>query len=302
MNALVAVADVGLRALWEDILHDHGHRTLSVSAELPEWREAHTFALDIAIVELTPARPEALELCRRLRQESMSRPTLVVLVQPADATEMLVGLRTSPDDVVLGHPDRRTAVSHLAALERHCQVARPQLPTAHELASGYGMVDRPPSAALSVRQVPAPSPEPAVASGVQPIFQSAPPSHLPATILLIDDEPRVRRPLSQALQHVGYRVIEAGDGEEGLELIARWGDQIAAVVADQRMPRVSGLEVLRQIRRRKRRIPVILMSGYPSLEPPGGPDGPDACLRKPFQLLDLANTVQRLLSADVASV
>jgi hypothetical protein len=70
MNVLVAVADLGLRALWEGILHDHGHRTLAVSADLPEWHEAYTFALDIAIVELTPAHPEALELCRRLRTGS----------------------------------------------------------------------------------------------------------------------------------------------------------------------------------------------------------------------------------------
>jgi CheY-like chemotaxis protein len=301
MNALVAVADVGLRALWEDILHDHGHRTLSVAADLQEWREAHTFALDIAIVELTPARPEALELCRRLRQHSHSRPSLVVLVQPADATEMLIALRTSPDDVVLGHPDRRTAVSHLASLERHRRVARPQLPTAHELASRSGAVTPLPTAEPAHGHAPAQSEEPA-APRVPPAFEAAPPSPLPATVLLIDDEPRVRRPLAQALQHVGYRVIEAGDGEEGLELIARWGDQIAAIVADQRMPRVSGLEVLRQVRRRRRRIPVILMSGYPSLEPPGGADGPDACLRKPFQLLDLANTVQRLLGDKVASV
>lgn len=302
MNALVAVADVGLRTLWEDILHDHGHRTMSVVADLPEWREAHTFALDIAIVELTPARPEALELCRRLRQHSQFQPSLVVLVQPADATEMLIALRTSPDDVVLGHPDRRTAVSHLASLERHRRVARPQLPTAHELASRRGSVATLATTEPATDHAPAPSDEPAAVPSLPPALEMAPPTRLPATVLLIDDEPRVRRPLAQALEHVGYRVIEAGDGEEGLELIARWGDQIAAIVADQRMPRVSGLEVLRQVRRRRRRIPVVLMSGYPSLDPPGGPDGPDACLRKPFQLLDLANTVQRLLGDKVATV
>lgn len=298
MNVLVAVVDVGLRALWEDILHDHGHRTLSVSPDLPEWREAHTFALDIAIVELTPARSECLELCRRLRLDSTSYPSLVVLVQPADATEMLVALRTSPDNVVLGHPDRRTAVSHLASLERHRRVARPQLPKAHELASGYGMTDRVRSAEPVVEPSPAPLPEP-VAAPVESAEPHVPAIKTPAMILLIHDEPRVRHPLSVALQHVGYQVIEASDGEEGLELMARWGDQIAAVVADQRMPRVSGLGVLRHVRRRARRIPVVLMSGYPSLEPPSGVDGPDACLRKPFQLLDLTNTVQRLLGGGV---
>jgi CheY-like chemotaxis protein len=266
MNVLVAVADLGLRALWEGILHDHGHRTLSVSADLPEWHEAHTFALDIAVVELTPAHPEALELCRRLRTGSPeSGPALIVLVQPAEATDMLVSLRTTPDDVVLGHPDRRTAMSHLAAIERHWHVARPTLPTAYELAS-----------------------------------PSLPPAPGPATVLLVDDEPSVRHPLRMALQHAGYRVIEACDGEEALAVIARRGDELALVVADQRMRRISGLEILRQVRRRPRRIPVVLMSGYPSLEPPDGMEGPDAYLRKPFQLLDLARTVQRLVGGDSA--
>jgi CheY-like chemotaxis protein len=98
-----------------------------------------------------------------------------------------------------------------------------------------------------------------------------------------------------ALEHAGYRVIEACDGEEGLEVIARQGDELALVVADQRMRRISGLEILRQVRRRPHRIPVVLMSGYPSLDPPDGMEGPDAFLRKPFELLDLARTVQRLI-------
>ena len=110
----------------------------------------------------------------------------------------------------------------------------------------------------------------------------------------------MRYPLRKALQHVGYQVIEASDGEEGLEVIARRGDEIALVVVDQRMPRVSGLEVLRQLRRRERHIPVVLMSGYPSLDPQDGSAGPDAFLRKPFELLDLARTVQRLMESGAA--
>ena len=277
MNVLVAVADLGLRALWEGILHDHGHRTLPVSPDLPEWNEAHTFALDVAIVELTPARPESLELCRRLRMSPReSSPALVVLVQPADAKEMLVSLRTTPDDVVLGYPDRRTAVSHLAALERHRHNTWPAPPTAYELASGHERTPR-------------------MASPGFPVLPT-----VPATILLIDDEPSIRHPLRIALQQAGYRVIEASDGEDGLEVIARQGDELSLIVSDQHMRRISGLEVLRQVRRRPRRIPVVLMSGYLSLDPPDGVEGPDAYLRKPFELVDLERTVQRLVGRDSA--
>lgn len=301
MNVLVAITDVGMRTLWEGILRDHGHRALLVSPDLAEWYEAHTRSFDIAIVELTPTRPEALELCRRLRPgPGDSGPDLTVLVQPGDATEMLIALRATPDDVVVGHPDRRTAVSHLAAMERRRHVARPVFPTAHELASGY---DRGPRTDRGVPSTPA---EPIVPASSLPVpialaetgAVALAAADAPVTVLLIDDEPSVRHPLRLALQHVGYRVIEASDGEEGLEVIARRGDEISVVVADQRMRRVSGLEVLRQVRRRPRRIPVVLMSGYPSLDPSDTTDVPDAFLRKPFELLDLARTVQRLLGKE----
>jgi DNA-binding response OmpR family regulator len=264
MNVLVAVADLGLRALWEGILHEHGHRTLPVSPNLPEWNEAHTFALDIAIIELAPAHPQSLELCRRLRiSAGESRPALLVLVQPAEVKEMLVSLRITPDDVVVGHPDRRTAASYLVALERRRYLS------------------------LLPKQ---PAPVATLASS---------PS-VPTTILLIDDEPSIRHSLRIVLQQAGYRVIEANDAEDGLEVIARQGDELSLIVSDQHMRRISGLELLRQVRRRPRRIPVVLMSGYPSLDPPDGVDGPDAYLRKPFDLRDLEQTVRRLVEEDSA--
>ena len=290
MNVLVAVTDLALRALWEGILRDRGHRTLPVSPNLREWNEAHTFALDIAIIELVPAHPESLELCRRLRiSPGKSTPALLVLVQPADAKEMLVSLRTTPDDVVIGHPDRRTALSHLLALERRYHAARPPVAADCELASGDEWTSRMPSPSLS----PLPK-EP------RPEAPLAPSPSVRATILLIDDEPSIRHPLRIALQKAGYRVIEANDGEDGLDVIARQGDELSLIVSDQHMRGISGLEVLRQVRRHPRRIPVVLMSGYPSLDPPDGVDGPDAYLRKPFDLRDLERTVRQLVEEDPA--
>jgi DNA-binding response OmpR family regulator len=309
MNVLVAVAEPGLRTLWEGVLSDHGHRPLAVSPDLSAWAETDALSRDLAlvfelaIVELAPRYPESLELCRRLRALPVeSRPSLMVLVQPADATDMIIALKSGADDVVLGHPDRRTAVVHLAAMERRHRPVRPALPTAGELASGVDLTGVPATGGTA-QVVEADPIEPrahdAMSMGEAMTALPDLACSVPATILLIDDEPTVRYPLRLALQHVGYRVIEAGDGEEGLEVIARRGDEIALVVVDQRMPRVSGLEVLRQVRRRPRRVPVVLMSGYPSLDPPDGQEGPDAFLRKPFELLDLARTVQRLMGGAV---
>lgn len=312
MTVLLAVSDPGSRALWEGILTDHGHRSLFVTPDLGGWDEAVSLERDIgvvfqmAIVEVASVRAESLELCHRLSEQSAeSRPTLMVLLPDAEAPDLLAKLR-SADDVVLGQPDRRTAVSHLAALERRRHLTRPILPTAGELASGYDRPGRPASAgpvrampALALEPLPLAAPESGVPSrslGAEAAERVARPA-----VLLIDDEPDVRYPLKLALQHAGYRVLEAEDGEDGLEIIARQGDEIALVVVDQRMRRVSGLEVLRQVRRRERRVPVVLMSSYPSLEPPGGPAGPDARLRKPFELLDLARTVHRLIGGDPAA-
>lgn len=124
---------------------------------------------------------------------------------------------------------------------------------------------------------------------------SAPPTHLP-TVLLIDDEASVRRPLRLALEHCGYRVLEAADGVHGLEIFTRQREQIAVAVVDQRMPRMSGQEVLEELKRRQASLPVILISGQAGSEPLDKPGSAraDAFLRKPFELLDLARTVRRV--------
>ena len=120
-------------------------------------------------------------------------------------------------------------------------------------------------------------------------------------VLLVDDEAAVRRPLRQALEHHGYAVIEAADGEEALERFERVRAEIDLVVVDHQMPRLSGWTVLDELKRRAPDLPVVLMSGHTLAEvtPAGGaapgPRGPDAFLRKPFELGDLAATVARLL-------
>lgn len=80
-------------------------------------------------------------------------------------------------------------------------------------------------------------------------------------VLVIDDEPLVRRSLTRALGSSGYTVIEAKDGAEGLKL---WQEQLPEVVfLDVLMPGFSGPEVLSQIEMNARRkCYVILISAY----------------------------------------
>src|SRR6266550_1470706 len=84
-------------------------------------------------------------------------------------------------------------------------------------------------------------------------------------VLIIDDEENIRRVTRLTLQAAGYEVGEASDGERGLEA---FGDGSAwdAVLLDQRMPGIDGLETLRQIKQRQPLASVIMSTAYASIE------------------------------------
>jgi len=84
-------------------------------------------------------------------------------------------------------------------------------------------------------------------------------------ILIIDDEENIRRVTRLTLQAAGYEVGEAADGERGLEA---FGDGSAwdAVLLDQRMPGMDGLETLRNLNERDATARVIMATAYASIE------------------------------------
>src|SRR6266496_1267441 len=84
-------------------------------------------------------------------------------------------------------------------------------------------------------------------------------------ILIIDDEENIRRVMRLSLQAAGYEVGEAGDGERGLKAFGD-GSGWDAVLLDQRMPGMDGLETLRQINERDATARVIMATAYASIE------------------------------------
>ena len=84
-------------------------------------------------------------------------------------------------------------------------------------------------------------------------------------VLIIDDEENIRRVTRLTLEAADYEVGEASDGERGLEA---FGDGSAwdAVLLDQRMPGIDGLETLRQIKQRQPYARVIMSTAYASIE------------------------------------
>jgi signal transduction histidine kinase len=123
------------------------------------------------------------------------------------------------------------------------------------------------------------------ASTPKPRVPSQPrPALSPARVLVVDDEPLVRRTLRRVLESVGMHVTEAENGERALEMLAERPLRFDAVLLDLSMPGLSGLDVLARLRPLLPELPVLLLSGDIG---PGVPPGADAALQKPVLLKEL---------------
>lgn len=85
-----------------------------------------------------------------------------------------------------------------------------------------------------------------------------------ATILVVDDDLDIQEVLSDRLESLGYNVLVAPSGKEGLELLERQSPQM--VLLDIEMPGMSGLEVLKEIRRREMDVTVVMITAYGTIE------------------------------------
>ncbi|MCA8979607.1 MAG: response regulator, partial [Planctomycetes bacterium] len=82
------------------------------------------------------------------------------------------------------------------------------------------------------------------------------------TVLIVDDESFVRTVARRILEHAGCRVHTAEDGAAGLATFAQHREEIDAVVLDLSMPRISGADVLAELRRLSPELPVVVTSGF----------------------------------------
>lgn len=84
------------------------------------------------------------------------------------------------------------------------------------------------------------------------------------TLLLVDDEESILSSLNRLLRREGYRVLSATGGAEGLEILA--SHRVDVIVSDQRMPQMTGVEFLRQVKNLYPQTVRIVLSGYTELQ------------------------------------
>ena len=121
-----------------------------------------------------------------------------------------------------------------------------------------------------------------------------------AEILIIDDEPQIRRLLVRVLNGAGHRVCEATNGRDGIELFHR--AHPALVITDIVMPNQEGIETILTLRRDDRPVKIIAMSGHDQeMLETARLIGADDIIEKPFRAHDLLNRVRALSTAPLAS-
>ena len=117
-----------------------------------------------------------------------------------------------------------------------------------------------------------------------------------ATVLVVDDERNIREGLRKSLELDGYTVATAGDGREALSVLAT--DEIDLVIADLRMPRLSGEQLLKEVAESHPTVRVIILTGHATVEVAvqAMRDGAYDFLEKPVNLERLSLLVERALA------
>ena len=131
--------------------------------------------------------------------------------------------------------------------------------------------------------------------------QSTPVRTAPArgteTVLVVDDDPMVRRLAAGSLESLGYHVLEAADGLEALRALENSTRPVDLVLTDVMMPQMDGLALVRALRDRGAVMPILFMSGFvgaePAMEAKLAAFG--VMLDKPFALEALARAVRGAL-------
>lgn len=114
----------------------------------------------------------------------------------------------------------------------------------------------------------------------------------PCSVLIADDDADIREALADSLADEGWRVVQARDGQEALDMMM--DAAFDAVLLDNRMPKLTGSEAYAQLLARGRRAPVIMITAATEAETLARSLGIEHFLAKPFAFDDLLGTLKRV--------
>src|SRR5208337_420898 len=118
------------------------------------------------------------------------------------------------------------------------------------------------------------------------------------TVLVVDDEERIRSSLRGILSDEGFRVVETGRAPAVMDLIAL--ERPALVLLDVWMPEIDGIELLREIKTRRPEVEVIMLSGHANIQSAVAATrlGAADFIEKPFSVDGLLGSISRVLARE----
>jgi DNA-binding response OmpR family regulator len=116
-----------------------------------------------------------------------------------------------------------------------------------------------------------------------------------STVLVVEDDPAIRRGLCDALKYAGYGVLECGEGDKAGPMALE--STIDLVLLDVMLPRKNGFEILKELRAARPALPVIMVTarGSENDRVKGLSDGADDYVIKPFSAMELLARVEAVL-------
>ena len=119
------------------------------------------------------------------------------------------------------------------------------------------------------------------------------------TVLLVDDEETIRVVGQDMLQELGFQVLTARDGLDGIEVFTRHSEEIVCVLLDLTMPQLDGEQTFRELRRLKPDVTVLISSGYNEQEVTRKfiGEGVAGFINKPYKFAEVSRKLREILEA-----
>ncbi|PKL16871.1 MAG: hypothetical protein CVV49_14030 [Spirochaetae bacterium HGW-Spirochaetae-5] len=113
-------------------------------------------------------------------------------------------------------------------------------------------------------------------------------------VLLIDDEEIIRMTTGEILEELGFDVISAGTGLEGLDVYKSDHSRIDLVILDMTLPDITGVELFAEMKKISNDVKILLTSGY--RHDMSGADDDAMFIQKPYTMTDLDNRLKEIFS------